>query len=177
VIRPHRLGSWRIWLWATLALGSGCSSDPSTGYSFTSTYRTDVQTIAVPIFDNTTFSHDLEVALTDAIVKEIHRSTPWRVTTIDQAQTTLDGAITRVDLRKLSRQSESGLVLEQAVEISVSFEWKRNTSGEVLVARRNFRSSDEFTPSQGAQERLELGERAAIDRLARDIVAELRSSW
>ena len=156
---------------------AGCSSDPTTGYSFTSTYRTDVQTIAVPIFDNTTFSHDLEIALTDAIVKEIHRSTPWRVTTVDQAQTTLEGAITKSELRKLSRQSESGLVLEQAVEITVSFEWKRNTSGEVLVARRNFRASDEFVPAKGARERLDLGERAAIDRLARDIVSELRSSW
>lgn len=164
-------------LGACIAAFAGCSSDPGTGYSFTSTYRNDIQTIAVPMFDNTTFSHDLEVALTDAIVKEIHRSTPWRVTSVDQAQTTLDGAITRVDLRKLSRQSTSGLVLEQAVEVTVSFEWKRNTSGEVLVARRNFKASDEFTPAQGAQERIELGERAAIDRLARDIVAELRSSW
>lgn len=155
----------------------GCSSDANTGYSFASTYRTDIETVAVPIFDNTTFSHDLEIALTDAIAKEIHRSTPWRVTSIDQAQTTLSGAITNSELRKLSRQSVSGLVLEQAVEITVSFEWKRNTTGEVLVARRNFKASDEFVPAQGAQERIELGERAAIDRLARDIVNELRSSW
>ena len=166
-----------IGLGAVALAASACSSDPATGYSFNSTYRTDIQTVAVPIFDNTTFSHGLEITLTDAIVKEIHRSTPWRVTTIDQAQTTLGGAITRSELRKLSRQSESGLVLEQAVELTVSFEWKRNTSGEVLVARRNFKASDQFTPAQGARERLELGERAAIDRMARDIVSELRSSW
>lgn len=155
----------------------GCASDPRRGYSFSSTFRSDVSTIALPIFGNTTFSHDPELALTDALAKEIHRSTPWRVTASDSADTTLTGTITGSELKKLSRQSDTGLVLEQAVELTVSFEWKRNRSGEVLVSRRNFRASDQFTPSRGAQERLDLGERAAIERLARDIVTELRSSW
>jgi len=155
----------------------GCSSDPHKGYSLTSTFRSDVKTVALPIFGNTTFSHDLELTLTDALAKEIHRSTPWRVTAADRADTTLSGTITRADLKKLSRQSDTGLVLEQAVEVTVSFEWKRNRTGEVLVSRRNFRASDQFTPSRGSQERLDLGERAALERLARDIVSELRSSW
>lgn len=173
-----RRGLWGAALAAGLvAAMNGCSSDPARGYSFASTYQSDVKTVAAPIFENTTFSHGLEIALTDAVVKELHRSTPWRVTSLDQADTTLSGTITNVELHKLSRDGDTGLVLEQAVEVTVSFEWKRNRTGEVLVARRNFRASDEFVPARGARERLELGERAAVDRLARDIVAELRSSW
>lgn len=157
-----------------LGMLGGCSGG---GYHFGATHRTDVKTVAVPVFENTTFSHGLEITLTDAIIKEIHRVTPWRVAAREQADTTLTGAITSSDLRKLSRQSETGMVQEVAVELIVTFEWKLNRTGEVLVTRRNFRAADVFTPSRGAQERLDLGEQAAVDRLAKDIVSELRSSW
>ncbi len=156
---------------------ASCSSDPRSGYSFAPVHRTDIQTVSVPIFENQTYSHGLEFALTDAVIKEIHRVTPWRVVPGEQAETTLTGTITGKDLRRLTRGSQTGLVQELAVELSVTFEWKRNGTGEVLAARRNFRSSDVFTPANPAKERLALGEAAAIDVLARDIVAELRSSW
>jgi hypothetical protein len=160
-----------------LAAAPGCASDPSQGYSMKPPYRDDVKTISVPIFDNATYSHGIEVELTDAIVKEIHRSTPWRVTSADHADTSLRGTITNTDLRKLTTNSDSGLVESLALDITVSFEWKRIESGEVLVARRNFKAAEMFVPAQGAQERLEYAESASIDQLARDIVATLRSSW
>lgn len=156
---------------------SACASDPTQGYSLKPPYRDDVKTIAVPIFDNATYAHGIETELTDAIVKEIHRSTPWRVTSLDKADTSLRGTITDTDLRKLTTNSDSGLVESLAVEITVSFEWKRIESGEVLVSRRNFKGARVFVPAHGAQERLEYGRSAAIDQLARDIVATLRSSW
>lgn len=163
-----------------VALGvafSGCASSPSQGYTFGGAYREDVKTIAVPVFENATFQHGLEVQLTDAVVKEIHRSTPWRVTSMDSAETSLRGTITATDLRKLTTNSDSGLVESLAFQITVSFEWKMIDSGEVLVAKRNFRGAELFVPAHGAQERLEYGEASAIDQLAHDIVGELRSSW
>ena len=159
------------------AAGGGCSSDPRSGFAFQDAYRADVRTVAVPVFDNGSFHHGLELTLTDALIKEIHRTTPWRVAGGDEADTTLSGSITSVELRRLLRNSETGLVQEMATDVAVSFEWKRNRTGEVMVSRRNFRSSEAFVPARGAQERLELGERATIDRLAKDIVSELRSSW
>jgi hypothetical protein len=158
---------------ATLAGVSSCSS----GYSFSSAYREDVNTIAVPVFENTTFSHGTEFALTEAVIKEIHRVTPWRVINEASAQTTLSGTITGSQLRQLTRQADSGMGQEMAVQLTVSFEWKQNDSGEVLVARRSFRASDSFVPTKPAGERLELGQQSAVERLARDIVRELRSSW
>jgi len=147
------------------------------GYSMSSAYRDDVKTIAVPMFQNSTYSHGLEVTLTDALIQEIHRVTPWRVAPVASAETQLRGAITGTRLRRLSRQTDSGLSQEMAVELEVSFEWKQMTTGEVLVSRRRFRSSDTFVPSPGAQERLGFGEQSAVERMAKDIVAELRSSW
>lgn len=159
-------------LWAP-----GCASSPESGYAMKSPYRTDIRTVEVPIFRNDTFEPYLEEALTDAIIKEIHRVTPWRVTSDDGAQTVLTGAITDVQMRKLSTQDESGLTQELAVEIAVSFEWKRRSDATVLVARRNFRAADPFVPGNPVGEGREIGRRGAVDELARAIVAELRSSW
>lgn len=162
---------------AGVLLLAGCSSDPKDGYSFSSTYREDIKTVSVPIFENATYEHGLEAELTDAIIKEIHRTTPWRVAPRDQADSTLTGTITDAELRKLGTQDKSGLVQELAVDLTVRFEWKENRTGKVLVARRNFKAAESFVPSRGAQERLEIGQRSAVDQLAHDLVAELRSAW
>lgn len=163
-------------LWIVFRIG-GCASDPRSGYAFASSYRTDIETVAVPIFDNTTFSHGLEVQLTDALVKEIHRSTPYRVVSEQRADTILNGSITVADLQKLRTASDSGLVQELGLELAVTFEWKDARTGQVLVSRRNFRSAESFVPGRGAQERLESAESATIQQIARDMVGELRSAW
>jgi hypothetical protein len=161
---------------AATALTS-CASDPTSGYALTSAYRTDIATIAVPIFQNSTYAHGLETALTDAVIKEIHRSTPWRVTPTDRADTTLRAVITSVDLRPMRTNPDSGLVQELAYSVTVSFEWQDNRNGRALVSRRGFRGADTFVPAVGAQETIEQGQAATADQLARDIVASLRSSW
>jgi hypothetical protein len=160
----------------SVALG-GCASDPTQGYSFGAAYDDEIRTIAAPVFDNVTFSHGLEALLTEAIVKEIHRTTPWGVTGENAADTVLSGSITEVTLRKLNTDSTSGLVSELAVDISVDFEWRDNRSGETILSRRNFRGVGSFAPGPGAREPIELGEQAAVERLAAAIVDELRSDW
>ena len=147
------------------------------GYTFAGAYRDDIRTIAVPIFENATFEYGAEFELTELIIKEIHRTTPWRVVKESIAQTTLQGTITNSELRQITRQRQSGLGQEMAVELTVSFEWKENATGEVLVARRAYRASDTFVPTLPAQERFELGRISASQRMARDIVGELRASW
>ncbi len=158
-------------------LAPGCASDPTKGYSFSSAHREDIATIAVPVFENQTYAHGLETDLTDAVIKEIHRATPWRVTAGDRADTTLRAVITSADMRSLRKNPDSGLVQELAYVITVSFEWQDNRTGRALVSRRGFKAADTFVPAYGAQEKLELGQAATSDQLARDIVASLRSAW
>ena len=164
----------RTLLALTLALTTltGCA-----GYALESSFDDDIRTVHLPIFDNTTFAYGLEAELTEAIAKEMHRVTPWRVTSSEAADTQLRGAITSVDKRELATDGVSGLVQELATIIPVSFEWTDARTGEVLVARQAFSVAEPFAPLQGAQERPETGEASAIDRLARDIVAELRTNW
>lgn len=160
---------------AALALGA-CSSDPQKGYSFQSTYKGG-RTVAVPVWGNKTYSQGLEVALTQAIVAEIQRRTPWLVVPPEQADTVLSGVLTDSRLRPLSTARGTGLVQEVAVALTVDFDWRSNRTGQSLVSRRDFQAVQTFIPARGTGERIELGQTAAVQELARDIVAELRSNW
>ena len=155
----------------------GCSADPGAGYSFGSSYDTSVKTVSVPIFANETFETGLETELTEAIIKRIQRDTPWKVTTTEGAETRLTGSITEAALHAVSRARGTGLVQELTYEITVDFDWRDNRSGESLVERRKFTGVGAFVPALGSGERVEVGRREAIEELAHDIVAELRSDW
>lgn len=161
---------------AALLLGCAAWLPVGCGYTFTAARPSGVRTVAVPVFENTTFSHGLEVQLTDAVIKEVQRRTPWVVVASGSAQTTLSGTITGSALRTMSTSAKTGIVQEQAVELTVDFTW-RDASGHTLASRRNFRALESFVPERGTGERIELGQHAAVQELARAIVAELRSAW
>lgn len=179
-IRAH--ANWALWplLIATIiAAFSGCSSNPNEGYTIGTgaSFSRDIRTVYVPMFQNPTYSKGLEFELTDAVVKEIQRSTPWKVTSSGGADTVLEGTITDVELRKLATQRDSGVVQEQAVTMTVAFAFKDTRTGKTIVGREKFSASESFIPANPVRERIESGENATIQRLARDIVSELRSSW
>ncbi len=162
---------------ALLSWLASCASDPSHGYSFQSSRPDGVRSVAVLLFENRTYSKGLEARLTEAVIKEIQRSTPWVVTSPASADTVLTGTITNARLATMSTGRVTGIVLEQAVAISVDFDWRSNRSGRTLVSRRSFEGLATFVPAQGSQERIELGQAVTVQELARDIVAELRSNW
>ena len=160
-----------------LLLIPGCASSPNQGYAFDSTFDESINTIAIPIFRNETTSRGIEVQLTEALMKQVTQRTPWRLTPSDRADTTLVGVVTGTSLQALSDDPVTGLVQEQAVQITIRFEWRDNRTGEVLVARDNYSASAVFHPDRAVGERFEFGQRSAIDELASDIVSDMRSRW
>lgn len=160
-----------------MTLLSSCASDPTQGYAFESAFDSQIKTVAVPIFRNESMARGLELQLTEAVIKEIQRRTPWRIADSDRADTTLTGAITATSLSVLSDSPRTGLVQEQAVRITIRFDFRDNRTGDSLAARDGFAATATFAPERGVGDRLELGQRSAIDELARDLVSELRSSW
>ncbi|MEL6740609.1 MAG: LptE family protein [Planctomycetota bacterium] len=154
-----------------------CTASPRDGYSFASSFSDDVRTVSVPIFDNTTFTPGLGAMLSEAISKEIQRSTPWLVVSGERADTELTGTITDADLRRLSNTQGTGLVEEVALRLTADFDWTDLRTGSTRQARRGFSATSTFLPRQGINERIEVGQREAIEELAHDIVAELRSAW
>ena len=156
---------------------TGCASDPSQGYAFGTTFDESINSVAVPIFKNETHSRGLEVQLTESLIKEITIRTPWHTAPSDRADTTLVGVITSTGLQSLSDDPQTGLVQEQAVRITIRFEWRDNRSGDILLARDNYTASAVFYPSRNVADRIEVGQRSAIQKLAQDVVSQMRSSW
>jgi hypothetical protein len=62
------------------------------GYQFGSRARCDIKTVRVPIFRNTTFFRDVEYELTQAVIKRIEDTTPYKVVN-GQADAQLLGTI------------------------------------------------------------------------------------
>jgi hypothetical protein len=155
----------------------GCSSDPTIGYAATSLYPDDVHTVAVPVLENETFSRGVEFELTDALVKEIEQRTPYKVAASSRADTILLGRISRVDLQVLSKSRLTGLSEEAVVGVTIDFQWKDQRTGRVLVKRESYTGQGLFVPSAPTGEAIDIGEFAAVQQLARDIVDEMRSNW
>jgi len=156
---------------------SGCATDPSQGYSFSSVFDESIQSVAIPIFRNETTSRGLEIQLTESIIKELQQRTPWHIAPSDRADTTLAGVITSTQLSVLSDDPQTGLVQEQATQITIRFEWRDNRSGEIIVAKDAYSASAVFSPARKVGDRLELAQRSAIEELASDLISEMRSGW
>lgn len=161
-----------------LAVGiAACHSDPSRGYSFASTFPEGVNSISVNVFENQTFAVGLERDVTEAVIKELQRSTPLLVVRAGSADSDLVGIITSAEMQRLSLDSQTGLAQELAVQITVDFDWRDRRSGKLLSSRRNFTATDTFVPARQTGERLEVGQTSAAQRLAKELVADLRADW
>lgn len=175
--RPYKTLSALLFVVSASLMLTACASNPSEGYSFSSNFDDSINTIAVPIFANNTLQRGLEVQLTESLNKQIRNRTPWVLADSSRADTTLQGVITFYELAQLSQTPGTGLVQEQTVRIRVNFEWRDNRTGDLLVGRNGFAATSTFVPQRGIGERLEHGEREAIQELAEDIISQLRESW
>jgi len=162
---------------AFAALLAGCASDPTQGYALESAHPSDVRTVAVPIFENATHNRGVEFDLTDAIIKEIESRTPYKVASSDTADTVLTGRIRSVQLEQISKSPLTGLSEEMILSITIDFEWQDLLTGKSRLRRESFTGHGLFVPSRPTGERIELGRLAAVEQLARDVVAELRADW
>jgi hypothetical protein len=157
---------------------SGASGDfgsPSTGYKWHSLYREDIRSVAVPIFATKDFRRGYEFRLTEAIIKNIEATTPYKVVSRERADTILEGEVLSVRSNTINNDIRSSLPQERLMTVTVSFTWKDLRSGRILVERHNFDQSASFFPPQGEGEFV--GSQQAIERLALSIVQELQADW
>ncbi|MBI5366434.1 MAG: hypothetical protein HZA54_05325 [Planctomycetes bacterium] len=149
------------------ALLAGC------GYSTQPVYIDTVRTVAVPIFDNTTDRRLFEFALTNAVTREIHSRTPWRIAPADRADATLAGRITGVATPALVEGTRE-VVLESAVSITLEITLTERSSGKVLVKETRTVTAP-FSTRRG--ESVDGASAEAIEKLARWTVQRLEKAW
>jgi hypothetical protein len=147
----------------------------SGGYHWSSVYRQDIRTVAVPIFKSTVYERGIEFSLSKALVQQIEANTPYKVVPRERADTILEGEIVSVKVDTLSSGRLNAIPQEQLLDIMVDFTWKDLRTGKILVARRGVEQATTFYPTLG--EGRATGTQAASERLALSIVQELQADW
>ena len=154
---------------------SGSTDNAPAGYQWKNLYRGDVKSVAVPIFTNKTFYRNVEFNLTEAVSQQLEAQSPYRIASREQADTVLEGEITRVRLRTLSEKPGAVTPQEQLYTLRVSFIWKDLRTGKILVERKDFEQAAPYYPTLG--EGQFTGQQQSIERLALAIVQELQAAW
>jgi hypothetical protein len=162
---------------ALVLVAGACARDPSRGWSMKSTYPDGVATVAVDIFENDTPQRDFEYDLTDALVKELEASTPFKVTSSDRADTILTGRIRRIELNQISKSTLTGLSEEITVGITIDLRWRDLRTGESLLELDSFTADSLFVPSQPSREPIDIGRFGVAQLMARNIVDEMQADW
>lgn len=152
--------------------GTGSSAS---SYKWTSLYRQDVQTVAVPIFSNIDFARGDELTLTKALITQIEQRTPYKVVDREKADTVIEGQVTRVQLQSVSSDRATSLPQEQLYSLRIDFVWKDLRTGKILVERKGYEQSSTFYPTLG--EGRQTGALNAAEQLAVGIVQELEADW
>jgi Lipopolysaccharide-assembly len=165
-----------VWM---LGLLAGCASDPSEGYTMEAPFRDDVQTVAVHLFtrSRSLYRRELEMRLTEAIVKRIELDTPYKVTDKSRADTLLTGTIEQVSQRVMSFNPDTAGAQEKEMIVTVSLHWKDLRTGEVLVDEPRVRAAGAYISAQPLGETFFEGSEGALDEVARRVVERMEADW
>ena len=153
---------------------SGSSANAPAGYKWSSLYRGDVRTVAVPIFGNRTFYRGLEFSLSKAVATQLEMRAPYKIVPREQADTVLEGEVVRVRLRTLS-EGVGAVPQEQLYNVAVNFTWRDLRTGTIIVQRKEFEQAATWYARLG--EGQFVAEQQNVERLALAIVQELEAPW
>ena len=123
------------------------------GYSTAPVHRTDVKTVAAPIFASKEFRRNLEFGLSSELVKCIELRTPYKVVQ---------------NAKKADTQNYQ-------VTMTCWFEWKDLRTGEILARRDNLGAMGTYATSFG--ETLDSATAQTTRRLAERIVEAMEKPW
>ncbi len=155
---------------AALASG-GC------GYSVRAPFSHDVKTVYVPLFRSISFRREVQLQLTELIVKEIERRTPYKVVgNPEGADTVLDGTINFAD-KNIMVENPFNYPRQLTATINVSVSWNHNPPTPEDLDRGPTLVSEmvNFVPEIG--ETSETAFYRANQLVARQIVDMMEAAW
>jgi hypothetical protein len=142
-----------------------------------------IETVYVPVFDSVSYRRELGEELTEAVVKEIERRTPFKVvSTPGAADTVLIGKIIGEN-KKLLFEIPTGDPREMEVNLTVQVSWTDQRGRPVCNipkvpvpgAAVNISATSELVPEVGQS--VATQHQAAIKRLAEQIVSLMEKPW
>lgn len=146
------------------------------GYSTGNLYRTDIETVFVPIFESQSFRRQVEFEITGALTRQIELKTPYKVVSDrSQADTILYGRVLSVSETVLTQQRQLDRPLENQIVLKVNVTWKDLRNSELLVDNETFQVSGDYAVLLGA------GSDSAVRKGANDlavrIVEKMEKPW
>jgi Lipopolysaccharide-assembly len=141
------------------------------------TYLRDVQTIAIPTFENKTLLPRVEVLVTDTVIKQFQQDGTFRIANGGNADATLKGEIIRIS-RSPARSVVGNVLATSEFNLSVRVKYKivgpdgkpLGPPGEVVGTTSFFVGTDVTTDERQA---LPL----ASEELANRLVTQLSEGW
>lgn len=153
------------------------------GYSVRPPYDKNVRTVFVPIFKSVTFRRDLNLQLTEMIIKEIETRTPYKVVgSPEGADSTFEGEVVFADKITLV-ENPYNFPRQLIGQLTATVKWvdNRPTEDEEELSRRErqeasvISESVNFSPELG--ETAMLGYEKAMAKMARQIVGMMEQPW
>jgi hypothetical protein len=145
-----------------------------------SLYPPEVHTVYVPMFESVSFRRDLSERLTEAVMKEIEKKTPYKVVSDPNADSILSGRITQESKRVLVG-ARTGDPRELQTQIGVQVNWTDNR-GKMLRSCPDIPLPATLTEGAGnvvpeVGQSLAVAQQDAINRLAEQIVGMMEKPW
>jgi hypothetical protein len=93
------------------------------GYTTAPQYPAHIRTVRVPIFKNETFVRGIEFELSEAIIKRIEATTPWKVVQHGNADAELTGKVVNLSKRVII-QNQLNEIREADLRLGVEVLWR-----------------------------------------------------
>lgn len=149
-----------------------------------SLYRPDIRTVHVPIFTSLTYRRDLGERITEAVIKEIEATTPYKVTDAQSADSVLRGSlVTENKLVQGQNDLDDPRILQENFQIH--YEWIDQRGQLVrqpgMLALAPVLMSETLTatgvlyPEPGQS--MVTAQDDAIDQFAREVVRHMQTPW
>ncbi len=152
-----------------VSMATGC------GYTTQRPFRTDIQTIHVEMFQSKEFRRELEMSLTEAVIKRIQMDTPYQLAPRESADALLTGEILSVDNRIFGDDIGTDLPREIGATVTVRYRLQDLRNGKVLVERPRFIYQASYIPPVG--ESFTTGMIRGLDGMAERIVETMEVDW
>jgi hypothetical protein len=143
-------------------------------YSFSGSLPPHLETIAIPLFDNSTPEFGVAEDLTDTVIQEFTRDNSLKIADRQQADLVLEGEINRIDDRA-GAFDENEQVQNRKLYMTVRVKCTDQVKKQILWEDRITRWG-EYDPVAGPDARLQ-GIDEAIDKISQDILNKTVSGW
>lgn len=136
----------------------------------------NVQTIAIPAFENRTQSYLVEQMLTESVVREFGTRTRYRIVTApsDEADATLRGVVLSSNISPVTFDSKTGRASTALVTVSVSVTFT-DRQGKTIYSNPSYTFREQYQISRELSSFFE-EESTALTRVSQDFARTLVSN-